>query len=119
MWIGAQYSLLGIAIGHLAAGIIEVIVRLIVAMQVVEITLKDIVSQLGAFIGCVVIVIVTFPILILTNNASPVVQLAATALGGAIGYLLSVWYLEREIFLLVLNTFTGLVKRFKYSASSN
>ena len=58
LWIGAQYSLIGVAVAHLIAGVIEVIIRLTVATKVIKISVIDILAQLKAFLGGIVLAIV-------------------------------------------------------------
>ncbi|MCF6278638.1 MAG: lipopolysaccharide biosynthesis protein [Anaerolineales bacterium] len=102
LWIGAQYSLLGVAIAHLCAGVVEVAVRLIVATHIVEITFTDILAQLRAFLGGIVLIAFALPVLLVTQNTIPLIRLLLVALSGTIGYTLAIWFLERETFLLVL-----------------
>ena len=102
LWIGAQYSLIGVAIAHLVAGIVEITLRLIVAMKVVKITPRDILSQLRAFLGGVVLLAFAYPTLIITENTHPLLQLISVIFAGATGYLISIWFLEREISLTVV-----------------
>ena len=108
--IGAQYSLMGVAIAHLSASIIETTIRLIIAMRVIQITPKDIISQLRAFLGGIILMLVAFLSLTLTQNTHPIFQLALVTLTGATAYLISIWYLEPKIVEPVVKSTLALLK---------
>ena len=96
LWIGAQYSLLGVAIAHLAAGSIELSIRLIIATYVVKLSLRDIIRQLRAFIAGIVLIVFALAALLLTQALLPIFQLILVVLAGAIGYTIAISQLEKE-----------------------
>jgi PST family polysaccharide transporter len=102
LWIGSQYSLLGVAIGHLIAGTIILIIRLIVAYRVLDIKFGVIVHQLTAFFGGLALTLLSLPVLYLTINSTPVFRLVLVAIAGAIGYFGVIWMIERKSLLNAL-----------------
>ena len=96
IWVGAQYSLIGVALGHLVASIIELILRTIVAIHVVKVSLLEITKQLTAFIGGAVLLAFTIPTLYLTSELDQIIRLILVIAIGALGYLGTVWMVERE-----------------------
>ena len=102
IWIGAQYSLIGIAYGHLIATMIEVIIRTIVTIKLIKVSLRDILEQLTAFIAGFALIVLATPILYLTRELTPWPRLMATVSAGAIGYIGAVWYLERPTILKLI-----------------
>ena len=96
IWIGAQQGLMGVALGHLAATCIELIIRTIVTIRVINVSLIDILKQLTAFIGGVVLLAVTVPTLNLTSGLQPIVRLIAVGFAGVIGYVGTIWFVEKE-----------------------
>ncbi len=103
LWIGAQYSLIGVAIAHLIAGTIEVTIRLIVAMRVIDLSPRDIISQLRAFLAGIVLIVTAGGTLMLTGSIRPLFQLVAVILAGAAGYIFAINQLEKEIVQPVLS----------------
>lgn len=98
LWSGAQLGgLVGIACGHLLAAIVEVTVRLFVATRILDITFKEILTQLTGLIGGFVLLIFTLPALYLTVDLFPLVRLLLLIILGAIGYLGTMWFLERSL----------------------
>lgn len=101
LWVGAQYSLLGIAIGHLVAGFVGLIIELIVAARKLEISLRDIIRELNAFVGGIALLALGIPALYFTANLSPFIRLVCVTMAGAIGYLGVIWILERDSLMKV------------------
>jgi lipopolysaccharide exporter len=99
LWIGAQYSLVGVAFGHLIAGTIVLVIRLLVAYKILGVTLNDIVHQLSAFIGGVGLALLALPTLYLTSNTSSLFHLLAVTLAGVIGYIGVIWFIERTLLI--------------------
>ena len=96
IWIGAQYSLIGVALGHLIAAIIELILRMIVTIRIVKVSIKEIVSQLTSFIGGFALLTFAIPTLYLTSGSSSLIQLISVIITGATGYISVIWLLERK-----------------------
>lgn len=97
LWIGAQYSLLGVAYAHLIAGAIEITIRLLIAMYVVKISLTDIITQLRAFIGGIVLIVCAFAMLQFSQDFIPILRLTLVILTGGVSYLLAISQLEKEL----------------------
>jgi len=102
VWIGAQYSLIGIAYGHLAASILELVIRTIVTVKVMKVNFYEIVKQLSAFIGGAILAACTIPILYITKDLDSWIRLIATVSAGALGYTVTIWYIERSSLLRIL-----------------
>jgi PST family polysaccharide transporter len=95
--IGVRYGILGVAYGHLVVATTHMIVRLGMAMRFVKISPGDIAAQLrpsvlaGAVLGVFALAAGEW-----TRDQLPLVQLAAVGFGGALGYLVTLWTIERE-----------------------
>ena len=96
LWIGAQYSLIGIAIGHLVAAIIEVFLRAVVTINVIKVSLGEMLKQLTAFFGGMALLAFATPVLYLTQHTAPMLQLVCVIIAGAVGYIGVIWLLERD-----------------------
>jgi PST family polysaccharide transporter len=105
LWTGAQFGLIYVAVAHLVAVCVEVVVRTIVATRVLKITVGDIASQLTAFIAGAIMVAVCVGVLYLTADLVPLVRLVVIIACGGITYLGAVWFLERDAIL----RFAGMV----------
>jgi PST family polysaccharide transporter len=116
LWIGSQYSLIGIAIGHLVAAIIEVILRAIVTINVMKVSLREILKQLTAFVGGMGLLTFAMPVLYLTQDTLPVLRLVSVVIAGAAGYIGTMWFLERDAILKVISML-GIRTRFLPKAS--
>ena len=101
IWLGSQQGLMGVALGHLIATCVELIIRTIVTIRVVKISLLDILKQLTAFIGGGVLLIVTIPILNATINLQPLPRLISVGLAGALAYIGTTWFIERKSLIKV------------------
>ena len=104
LWIGAQYSLVGVGIAHLAAGIISSILRYFVAAHFLKITFMDIIKELTAFVCGVGLALFAIPALYLTANNLPIIQLVVTICAGAAGYIGMAWFIERNAIIALLQT---------------
>ena len=102
LWIGSQYSLIGIAFGHVVASSIELVIRAVVTIKVVKVSLLDMIRQLTALIYGIFLLLFAVPVLYLTQSAPPIIQLIAVITAGATGYIGAVWFLERDSILKVL-----------------
>jgi O-antigen/teichoic acid export membrane protein len=117
LWIGAQYSLLGVAIAHLIAGIIGVAVELIVASKILAISPTDIARELVAAIGGIALLALGLPTLYLTANAMPTIRLLAITAAGAVGYISVIWIIERNSLLNIIRMFGLKIPRKSAEAS--
>jgi PST family polysaccharide transporter len=105
---GAYFGLVGIALGHLLAGLVRMIADLITASRFIEINFKDILLQLKpSFMAGLVLIAFTVSGLYLTTNTIPLFQLITAMVMGAIGYLSLLWLLERDS-LLKMSRIVGL-----------
>ncbi|MBI5296226.1 MAG: lipopolysaccharide biosynthesis protein [Chloroflexi bacterium] len=103
MLIGAQFGLIGIAWGHLAAVLIRRTVSLRIATRFVDVSILDIFRELKpSFLGALVMVPVTLAVMLLTAGTNPVLQLIAVVACGAVSYLGILWRVERENLLRVV-----------------
>jgi PST family polysaccharide transporter len=96
LWLGAQYSLVGVGIGHLVAMGIESVVRYFIAAHFLEITIRDIMKELTSFVCGGVLVVFALIALYYTAENTPIVQLVIVITAGAAGYLSTVWFIERN-----------------------
>jgi PST family polysaccharide transporter len=98
LWIGAQYSLLGVAIGHLLAGILGIIIQLVVASHIMNITIRNFIEALTpALLGGIILSALAIPTLLLTENLMPIFRLAAVTAAGASGYIGFLWFGEKDL----------------------
>jgi len=118
LWIGSQYSLIGIAIGHLVAAMIEVIFRAIVTIRVLKVSLREMLNQLTALISGITLLACSVPVLYLTQDALPLVRLIFVAVAGAAGYIGSAWFLEREAIRKVIGVL-GIQSKFTAETSES
>jgi PST family polysaccharide transporter len=110
LWIGSTYGLIGIAFGHLIAVLIRGILRLVVATRFVDITLRDILLQLGpAFRGGLALTALALPVLFVTDRLNPLVRLLVLTVAGATGYLGVMLLFERDS-LIRLGRMIGILK---------
>jgi O-antigen/teichoic acid export membrane protein len=99
LWVGAQYSLLGVAYGHLVAEIISTTVNIIVVRRMINVSFFEIMRELKAFLGGAVLIMCTLPVVLLTDGFLPIYQLILSVLAGGVGYLLTLWFVERKSFI--------------------
>lgn len=102
IWIGTRFGLVGVAFGHLAATCVELIVRTVVTIRVVKVSLIDIIKQLTAYIGGGVLLAFTIPLLWATPDMTPILRLIIIVASGAIGYIGSMWFIERKSLMKAL-----------------
>ena len=96
LWAGAQHSIVGVAVAHLIAAIIEATVRLIVASRLSKITLGEIFSQLTAFVAGLVLLILSATALYFTRGHTDLLRLLSVVGAGGFGYISILWLLERK-----------------------
>jgi len=102
IFIGARHSLIGIAYGHLAASVVELIIRTIVTIKVIKVKFSDLLKQSTSFIGGIALLAFAALALYGTNALNPWVSLIATITAGATGYIWVLWILERESIIKIL-----------------
>lgn len=95
LWLGAQYSLVGVAIAHLAAAVISTILRYFVAARFLKLSFMEVAKELTAFICGLGLILLAIPAYYLSIGYSPFIRLMAIGLAGAAGYMVSVWFVER------------------------
>lgn len=96
LWIGAQYSLVGVAIAHLAVILISITVNLSVASCILQVTIFEIIHELKAFLAGIVLIGFALLALHFSSNAPAVVQLIIVIIAGGIGYLGTIWLIQRD-----------------------
>ncbi|MCA9735638.1 lipopolysaccharide biosynthesis protein [candidate division KSB1 bacterium] len=96
LWLGAQFSLVGVGVAHLVAGIFSATFRYFVAAHFLKITLKDIIRELSAFVCGVFLALFSLIAMYLTRYSSPVLQLIMIVFFGGVGYIGAVWFFERK-----------------------
>jgi PST family polysaccharide transporter len=100
LWVGTYFGLVWVAVGHLLAGIVRMVIDLFVAARFVNVSVKDILLQLKpSFISGVPLVFFVGSSLYLTTNVPPFIRLVLAITVGAVGYLGMLWFLERESLL--------------------
>jgi hypothetical protein len=65
----------------------------------IDISFFEIMQELKAFIGGVVLILFTLPVIILTDNLLQIYRLILSILAGGAGYLLTLWFVERKSFI--------------------
>jgi PST family polysaccharide transporter len=102
LWFGSTYGLLGVAVGHLMASIVRMVVDLLVATRFVQVSLGEILLQLKpSFLGGAALICLVLPSLYLTSEAGPLLRLIAAIISGGIGYLSILWLLEGKSLLQI------------------
>lgn len=105
LWFGARYGLVGIAWGHLGASVVRMVADLLVAAKFVDIRLKALMAQLiPSFLAGMVLLLLAVPVLWATVGLSPLVQLVLVGGAGALGYIIPLWFLERETIQKLFST---------------
>lgn len=94
LWIGARYSLVGVAVAHLFVEAIAAIVRMVIMRRMIGVTLLQLVREMRALIAAAALAALALPALYLTAPFSAVARLMVTVLAGGIGYVGVVWLLE-------------------------
>jgi PST family polysaccharide transporter len=94
--IGAQFSLLGVAIGHLIAAMLATSIQMTVASRILSITFIDIARQLKAFVGAAGLIVLALPALYISQGYLPILQLILVVIAGGVGYIAVIWMIERD-----------------------
>lgn len=103
--IGAQFGLVGIAWGHLTASVVRMVADMLVAAKFVRVRVRDILAQLlPAFVSGAVLALFATLALIFSEGWSAVARLMVIIPAGAVGYLIPLWFLERETMQKLLKT---------------
>ena len=97
LWYGSRYGLVGIALGHLITSAVRTWLRLFVATRMIKVSWLDIARELRpSFLSGIVLLLCGVPVMFLTADMGPIVRLILITIAGAAGYLLALWFLERE-----------------------
>jgi O-antigen/teichoic acid export membrane protein len=94
LWIGAKYSLLGVAVAHLAVEVVSVVVRLALMHRMIDVSILELTREMTALIGAVGLAALAVPALYFTADLAPLVRLIITVFAGALGYLGVIWAIE-------------------------
>ena len=95
--MGAQFGMIGVAVGHLVAVLIRRVISLGLATRFVKVSIRDIFGELrSSLIGGMVMAPVVLTVYYLAANLNPFLQLTLIVLSGAASYLLVLWGIEKE-----------------------
>jgi PST family polysaccharide transporter len=101
--IGAQFGIIGVAVGHLVEVLIRRAISLGLATRFVNVSILDILGELRtSLLAALVMVPVVLAVSYLTANLNPFLQLTFIVLSGAISYLLALWGIEKENLIRLL-----------------
>ncbi|HSA99607.1 MAG TPA: lipopolysaccharide biosynthesis protein [Anaerolineales bacterium] len=101
--IGAQFGIIGVAVGHLIAILIRRIISLGIATRFVNVSILDIFGELkSSLLAALVMAPIVFAVSQLALNLNPFLQLGLIVLSGAISYLGILWWIERDNFIRLL-----------------
>ncbi len=103
LWVGAQYSPLGVAYAHLSAEAIHLIINLVVMRKIINVRLIEFILELKALLGGAALISFTIPALYYTQDAASIIRLAIAVTAGAIGYLGTIWFVERKSLISALD----------------
>jgi PST family polysaccharide transporter len=105
LWYGAQFGLVGVGWGHVAAASVSAVIYMAVAMRFLEVGLLAIMRELKpAFLAGTVMTVAGVACLVLTADALPLLRLVALTLTGALSYAGTLWLLERDSLLQMADT---------------
>lgn len=110
LWLGAQISLLGVAIAHLMSGVIEITIRLLIVNRILKIHIKDIFAQFRAFIAGAALIFFGFIALSIGKTLIPLLQLLLVITMGGVAYIIAIWFLERDTVQPLLETVINRLK---------
>lgn len=97
LWYGSRYGLIGVALAHLAIGIVRMGLSLFVATKIIKTSWWEIAREIKpAFLSGAALLMLGVPAVYLTMDMIPLFRLILITLAGAIGYLTTLWLLERE-----------------------
>lgn len=100
--VGANFGLIGVAVGHVLASVVRTVADLIVASRFIKVSVVDILLELkSSFLGGLVLTLLALCGLYLTVEAPALVRLLVIIPLGAAGYLGVLWLLERETIIKV------------------
>ncbi|HEX6035444.1 MAG TPA: oligosaccharide flippase family protein, partial [Anaerolineales bacterium] len=95
--IGAQFGIIGVAVGHLVEVLIRRVISLGLATRFVNVSLLDILGELRtSLLGALVMVPVVLAVTYFTAGWNPFLQLGFIIPSGAISYMGVLWWIERE-----------------------
>jgi PST family polysaccharide transporter len=97
LFFGSRFGLHGVAWAYVVAVSIERIVSLYIATKIINISLKEILSQLlPSLKGGLIMAGATLAVLYLLANADPLIQLFCVVLTGVVSYLGVLWRSEKD-----------------------
>lgn len=94
---GVQYGLMGVALGHLGVAALRAVMRITVATRFVGFKVPEYLKELiPGFMAGIALAVLAVPTLLLTNNWAAFPQLVAVATAGGVGYLGTLWLVEKD-----------------------
>ncbi len=97
LWYGARFGLVGIALAHLAMGIVRTALRLWIATGKMEVGWRDMAREImPAFYAGLALLACGLPAVWLTDSLPPLPRLLLITAAGAAAYLGVVWLLARD-----------------------
>lgn len=103
LYVMAQDSALAVALGHVVIAFIVSLLRLVIAIHILDLSYRETFSQfVSAIIGTIFMGLAVQGILMITTPINGVLALVSAVLVGAIVYSTAMWWLERELALRIL-----------------
>jgi PST family polysaccharide transporter len=101
--IGAQFGMIGVAVGHLVAVLIRRVISLGLATRFVNVSLLEILAELRpSILAGLLMAPVVLTVSYLSANLNPFLQLSFMVLSGGMSYLVVLWWIEKENLLRLL-----------------
>jgi PST family polysaccharide transporter len=114
LWYGTQFGLVGVGWAHVLVSLLSAIIYLAVAMQFLSISLLDIVRELKpAMVSGSLMTAACVGVLVLTADMLPLLRLIILVGVGAVSYAGSLWLLERDSLLHMIESIRAPEKRKK------
>lgn len=105
LWCGTYFGLVGVALGHLLAGLWYTGLSLWMATRILKVGWSEFLLQLRpSGLSGLALLLLAWPTLYLTTETIPLIRLPAVMIAGAVGYLSVLWLLERETLLRAART---------------
>jgi PST family polysaccharide transporter len=105
LWYGTQFGLVGVGWAHVLVSLISAVVYLAVAMQFLSISLLDILRELKpSLVSGSIMVAACLGCLVMTADMLPLLRLLVQVGVGAASYAGSLWLLERDSLLQMLQS---------------
>jgi O-antigen/teichoic acid export membrane protein len=104
----AQIGLVAVALGHLGTTIVDKGLRIFLISRRLDIAIGVVLRQfVPSVIAAIPLAAMAVIALYMTQTMIPLAQLAIVTLTGAVVYLLTIWFLERDALLRVLRLIRG------------